>query len=261
MGSMRVYGIGATEATDAAGEKVILDGLDISRLRGIKDEHPDQESMFHTVGGITFAKKIRSQKDCENEYQLKCWNHVKAPFLYAEGVLANDEGHPNAQSAAALIKFTQRHDIPLKMGFSVDGAVIDRVNEAGKKDEKGHILASTVATNLSLTVKPCNSQCRLWMFNDLTKSDMSTPPPERYWKELQKSQRSSSINEDLDFKLYIQVEKLKKSVGSYFGGFTSIKCYKCGNGMKFFKDGDVPNGCNQCGSHFSLSEIWKSLNK
>ncbi|MEM4379124.1 MAG: hypothetical protein QXL01_00355, partial [Thermoplasmatales archaeon] len=225
--ALRIYGIGATEALDNAKEKVILDGLDISHLRGIKDEHPDQDNFFHLVGSVTYAKKIKSEKDCENEYQKRCWNYVKAPFLYAEGMLADDEGHPNAQSAAAMIKFTQRPDIPLKMGFSVDGGVLERRDESGRPSENGKILSKTVATNLSLTVKPCNPQCRIWMFNDLTKSDLTMEPPARYWKELKKSQKQSSITEDLNFSLYLKLEELKKSLTNYFDAFTSIKCYKC----------------------------------
>lgn len=261
MAGLRLYGIGATQNTDNSGEKVLLDGLDISRLRGIKDEHPDQDNFFHLVGGITFAKKIHSIKECDNEYQKRCWEHVKAPFLYAEGTLADEEGHPNAQSAAAMVKFTQRADIPLKMGFSVDGGILDRRNDAGKPAEDGKILAKTIATNLSLTVKPCNPQCRVWMFNDLTKSDITMPAPKRYWKELKKEEKKSSIIEDVELKLYTKVESLKKSLSDYFGGFTSMKCYKCGHGIKFFKAGDVPNGCNNCGAHFSMAELWKALNK
>jgi len=259
--SMKVYGIGATENTDNAGEKVLLDGLDISKLRGIKDEHPEQDNFFHLVGGITYARKIRSEKECENEYQKRCWNHVKAPFLYAEGLLADDEGHPNAQSAAAMVKFTQRPEVPLKMGFSVDGGILDRRDASGKPSDDGKILAKTIATNLSLTVKPCNPQCRVWMFNDLTKSDMTMAPPARYWKELKRAEKNSSVTEDLEVKLYLKMEQLKKSLGDYFGGFTSMKCYKCGHGIKFFKAGEVPNGCSNCGSHFSLSSLWKALNK
>jgi ribosomal protein S27E len=261
MGSMRIYGIGATEALDNVGEKVLLDGLDISRLRGLKDEHPEQENFFHLVGAVTYAKKIKSEKECENEYQRRCWNHVKAPFLYAEGVLADDENHPNAQSAAAMIKFTQRPDIPLKMGFSVDGGILERRDESGRPSENGKILSRAIATNLSLTVKPCNPQCRVWMFNDLTKSDMAMKPPARYWQELHKSEKKSSIIEDTNFKLYLRLESLKKSLQDYFDGFTSIKCHNCGQGIRFFKSGDVPNGCHSCGTHFSLSSIWKALNK
>lgn len=261
MAGLKIYGIGATEAIDNVGERVILDGLDISKLRGLKDEHPEQENFFHLVGAITYAKKIKSEKDCENEYQRRCWNYVKAPFLYAEGELADDENHPNAQSAAAMIKFTQRPDIPLKMGFSIDGGILERRDENGRPSENGKILSRTIATNLSLTVKPCNPQCRVWMFNDLTKSDMAMPPPARYWKELQKPEKTSSIIEDLNFKLYLKLESLKKSLKDYFEAFTSIKCIKCGYAIRFFKSGDIPNGCQLCGAHFSLSSIWKALNK
>jgi ribosomal protein S27E len=259
--ALKIYGIAATEAFDNAKEKVLLDGLDISHLRGLKDEHPEQENFFHLVGAVTYAKKIKSEKDCENEYQKRCWNYVKAPFLYAEGMLADDENHPNAQSAAAMIKFTQRPDIPLKMGFSLDGGILERRTEDGRPSEDGKILARTVATNLSLTVKPCNPQCRVWMFNDLTKSDLAMKPPARYWQELQKAQKKTSITEDANFVLYLKLEQLKKSLKDYFGAFTSIKCFRCGNGMKFFKSGDVPNGCSKCGSYFSLSDIWRALNK
>jgi len=46
------------------------------------------------------------------------------------------------------------------------------------------------------------------------------------------------------------------------GGFTHIKCHNCGNSLRFFKSTEsMPNGCTKCGNSFSMSDIWKSLNR
>lgn len=264
----KVYGIGSVQVPDNVGETIVLDGLDTSHLKLIYDEHSDK-NLFNIVGRISYFKKIHDQSECENPKQLRCWKFAGAPFLYAEGELADDQEHPNAQAAAALIKFTSRPDIQdnLRIGFSVDGGIMERMTSGGQPTEdkeQGKIISQSMVTGLSLTVKPCNPKCVLWPENDLAKSDLSMAPPKGYFEALKKSQAISSFNENLskDLQLYLKLGKLKKSLGDYFAAFTDLKCFKCGKSHRFFKSSsNIPNSCDKCGNQFTMSAIWKSLNK
>lgn len=261
---LSVYGIGVAQCPDNVGETILLDGLDISKLKAITDEHGD-DSAFRHIGVIKKAKKIYSPEECEDDKQKRCWNSAKVPFLYVEGELADAEDHPNAQSAAALIKFASRPEIDLNIGFSVDGGIAERRDQTGnitEDKEAGKVLAKTVAISMSFTTKPCNPKCFLRMENDLTKSDFRAQPPKRYYEALKKAQRTSSFNEHKAVVLHLRLEKLKKSLSDYTSGITDIKCEKCHNGIRFFKSSkDLPNCCNKCGYHFSAKNIWNALNK
>jgi len=261
---LKFFGATAAQNIDNAGEKLLIEGIDISKLQIIKDEHPDQPNFFTTVGAIQVAKKIFSEKDCVNEKELRVWNYVKNPLVYVEGELADGEDHPNAKSAAAFIRFSARPDIPVDVGLSIDGAVLEKQNQHGQIDESGKILSKTAGLAASLTVNPCNPKCKLFLSNDLTKSDLSAPPPARYWSALKKSKAMHSFNESEEgklFKVHLKLETLKKSLIDYHAGFTGIKCKKCGNGIRFFKSSStLPNGCTKCRNHFTMDEIWKALN-
>lgn len=259
----KIYGIGAAQNPDNVKETIYLDGLNIDKLRGIRDEH-EEDSFFRRVGAITFAKKIYSEQDCENERQLRCWNHANVPFLYTEAELADDTDHPNAKSAAEFIKFCQNPNIPIDVGFSVDGGVLERQDSGGNITEdkdKGKNLTKTVAIDLALTVKPCNPKCKMWLENDLAKSDYAAQPPKRYLDALNKSQASTSIIESLsdEMKLLFRLDILKKSLYSMFAEFADVRCDKCGSGERFFKS-DMPNICKKCGKSYSMTKLWKAIN-
>jgi hypothetical protein len=262
-----LYGIIAAQNPDNIGETILIEGLDDSKLKVIKDEHPEQENFFHTIGTIRKTKKIFSEKDCEDDRQRRCWRLAQVPFLYGEGELADDTEHPNAKAAAAMLKFSKRPDVPLDIGFSVDGGIIERRTVSGQPTEDentGKVLARSIGTAASLTVKPCNPKCVTFLTNDLTKSDMIMQPPVGYIAALQKSRASRSFRNTMhnDVKLLLGVERLKKSLTDYFGAFTSLQCKQCGKALRFFKgNSDIPNRCSHCGSHFSLNNIWQALNK
>lgn len=259
---LQFFGVLAAQNRDNAGETLLIEPLDTSRLGPLIDEHPEDIDFFRTLGAITYHTKIMSEQDCKNDRQKLCWDRTRVPLLYIEGELANSEDHPNAKSAAALIRFCARPEITnLKVGLSIDGGILSRTNESGQPDENGKILAKAVALRGSLTHKPCNPKCFIVPMNDLQKSDLGAPP-EAYWEALKKSQATSSIIQRPDFKLYLAMDKLKKSIGDYMGAFTSIRCKQCGNGVRFFKSSkDIPNGCSGCGTHFTMNDIWGALNK
>ena len=259
----RWYGIGAAQNDDNVGEKLLLDGLE-DRVKFIRDEHDDL-SAFRLLGSVNNSKKIYSEKDCEDEQQRRCWKHAGVPFLYVAGEFADDQDHPNAQSAASLLKFTSRNDVPLKMGLSIDGGIIERQTPDGRPTEdkdQGKILARTLGSSVAFTVKPCNPKCAIFLENDLAKSDYKSAPPARYFEALKKSQAKHSFNEIPEWQLYIKLDNLKKSLVNYTGGFTSMKCHTCGTNQRFFKSStDMPNGCSKCGKNYSMAQLWKALNK
>ncbi len=265
MAGTEFYGIGAAQNVDNSGELLYIEGLDNSRLTKVKDEH-DKDNFFHTLGSVKFSKKIMSEKDCENSYQKRCWSYVKVPFLYCEGVLADDHDHPNAKAAASILKFSQRQDVPLNVGLSIDGAVLERKDASGKvteDKETGKNLTKTVGLAVSFTTKPCNPKCKLFLKNDLTKSIADAPVPKVVLDAINREQSRSSFTEQLKpvWDLYSKMQKLKKSLDDYFTGFAGVKCHDCGNAVRFFKSSkDIPNFCRNCGSSFSLSELWKAIN-
>jgi len=255
----KVYGIGAAQTPDNVGETIVIAGMNLDKCRILSDEHADDEGtlpMFRIIGAITKAIPIHTEQECQDDRQRKCWRHAAVPFIYVEGELADGTEHPDALSAAALIKFCQQPNIPLKIGLSVEGGTLER----GGPDKK--TLMQTLATGFAITVKPCNPVCSLFLMNDLAKSDRNIPPPARYFEALKKSQSKTSLIENRDVVLKYYIEKLKKSVSDYMGGFTHIKCHNCGNAVRFFKSTEsMPNGCAHCGDSFSMSDIWKALNR
>jgi len=253
-----VFGIGASQNKDNVGETIVIDGMDLSKCRVLSDEHGDSEGnipFFRIIGSITKAIPIHSEDECQDAYQLKCWKHSGVPFIYTEAEMADETGHPDAISAAALLKFCHSQpSVPLKIGLSVEGGIIER-----SPDKK--TLMKTVASGFAVTIKPCNPVCSLWLKHDLQKSDKNITPPARYFEALNKSQSKHSFIENKEAILQHHIERIRKSLADYQGGFTSVKCYNCGSGQRFFKSGDVPNGCQKCGENFSMADIWKALNR
>lgn len=262
----RIFGIAAAEKKDREGETILIDGLDISRLHLLKDEH-EHDDFFHKVGSISFSKKIYGEQDCENPKQLRAWQSAKVPLVYIEGEIADDPSlnHQNAQATSAMIKFAARPDVPLDVGLSIDGGILSRKTESGMVSEDGKIIAQSVGLAASVTVKPANPMCKLWLENDLQKSILTAKVPSNILELLKKSHSKHSFHETMDrahVEVILKLASLKKSLEDYQSAFTDIKCGKCGSGERFFKSStDVPNACGKCGSSHSMASVWKSLNK
>jgi len=188
--------------------------------------------------------------------------------LYGEGELADDTEHPNAKAAAAVIKFSQRDDIPLTVGFSIDGGIMQRMTKDGQPTEDkemGKVLAQTLGIAASLTVKPCNPRCLAFIEGDLQKSIATAPEPSNYVELLRKSQSKTSFIESLGgdrAKIFLKLNGLKKSLDDYFSGFTSMRCNSCSKPVRFFKStSSMPHKCSECEGVFSMNSIWKAINK
>lgn len=226
--------------------------MDISSIRLLNDEHAS-DTMFQILGHITQAKKIVSVKDCEDEYQVRCWKALNRPFLYIRGKIADEEGHPNATAAASLIKYGLQNP-DFKVGLSVEGSTLER---------KGSDLTKTKVKNVSLTVKPANPHTFILPVNDLAKSFDKVELPEQYRNvEGRKQFRSVPDTEKILLAKSVFLKELKelaKSDSATMDSAAVIKCWNCGQSKLFMKS-RLPNRCIACGEAFSMSDIFKARN-
>lgn len=159
--------IAGSQLRDTQGEMLSVEGADISELeagRGrLNDNHG--KGFFNAIGRITSAKKIFKSEDCEDERQEYYWNKVKAPFIYVKGYLYDDEDHPNARAAAAILRNIHKADTPLQLKASVEGGVVSR----GLSDPS--LLARTKIHSVALTFTPANNNT-LVEPTSLNKSDI-----------------------------------------------------------------------------------------
>ena len=142
-----------SELKDTQGETLSIEGADISELeagRGrLNDDHG--KGFFNSLGKITEAKKIFKSEDCTNARHTYYWEKIKAPYIYVAGELYDNEDHPNARAAAAILRNIHREDVPLKLKASVEGGVMSR----GISDPSR--LAQTKIHSVALTFTPANT--------------------------------------------------------------------------------------------------------
>jgi len=145
--------IAGSQLRDTQGEMLSVEGADISELEAGKGRLNDNhgKGFFNSIGRITGAKKIFKRDDCENERQEYYWDKVKAPYIYVKGYLYDDEDHPNARAAAAILRNIHKADTPLQLKASVEGGVLSR----GISDSS--LLARTKIHSVALTFTPANN--------------------------------------------------------------------------------------------------------
>lgn len=156
-----IDGIASSQAIDTAGEIVDLKGLDISSLVAgpINWEH-QKDLPAQIVGKILEAKKIFSKEDCSNDRQAYYWSKCEIPFLYIVARLFDDK-KPSSVEVAALFKDDAEHpEEPDMVGFSVEGAKIEKV---------GAIVTRSIARKVTVTVIPANKTCIAEMIPDKSK--------------------------------------------------------------------------------------------
>ena len=145
--------IAGSQLRDTQGEMLSVEGADISDLmagRGrLNDNHG--KGFYNSIGKVTGAKKIFKEEDCENDRHKYYWSKVKAPFIYVKGELYDNDDHPNAKAAAAIIRNIHKADTPLKIKASVEGGVVSR----GVSDSA--LLARTKIHSVALTFTPANN--------------------------------------------------------------------------------------------------------
>lgn len=145
--------IAGSQLRDTQGEMLSVEGADISELEAGRGRWNDNhgKGFFNSIGRITFAKKIFSFDDCDDDRQKYYWEKVKTPYIYARGILYDDDEHPNAKAAAAILRNIHKADCPLKLKASVEGGVLAR----GIRDEA--LLARTKIHSVALTFTPANN--------------------------------------------------------------------------------------------------------
>jgi hypothetical protein len=145
--------IAGSQLRDTQGEMLSVEGADITDLtlgKGrINDNHG--KGFFNAIGRITHAKKIFKSEDCDDDRQKYYWDKVKAPYIYVKAELYDDEDHPNARAAAAILRNLHKTDCPLQLKASVEGGVISR----GISDNS--LLARTKIHSIALTFTPANN--------------------------------------------------------------------------------------------------------
>jgi ribosomal protein S27E len=153
--------VAGSQLRDTQGEMLSIEGCDISKLENggaiWTDNHG--KGFFNNIGRITYGKKIFKAEDCEDERQRYYWEKIRAPYIYAKGYLYDDEDHPNARAAAAVVRNIHKSDCPLKMKSSVEGGVVSR----GISDST--LLARTKLTGVALTLTPANQATLLEPLN------------------------------------------------------------------------------------------------
>jgi hypothetical protein len=142
-----------SQLRDSQGEMLSVEGADIDELAAGRGRWNDNhgKGFFNSIGRITHAKKIFKAEDCEDDRQKYYWEKVKAPYVYVKGYLYDDEDHPNAKAAAAILRNIHKADVPLKLKASVEGGVLSR----GISDPT--LLARTKIHSVALTFTPANA--------------------------------------------------------------------------------------------------------
>lgn len=146
-----IDGIGASQNIDSSGECILIEGMDISSLdrsgvfnwEHLKD-HPGQ-----IVGKILKAKKIFSEKDCEDDRQLMYWKKCGVPYIYVMGELMDDY-KDSAKEVAGMFRYDHdrqdRQEVDV-LGFSIEGSYIAR---------EGSMVVKSIARKCTITTANCN---------------------------------------------------------------------------------------------------------
>ncbi len=164
---LKIDGIASSEHLDSSGEVLKIDGHDISDLiegKGVLNWEHNNDSSEDIVGAIIFAKKIKKKSDCDNEREEMFWDACKVPFVYIIAELFDDEEHPGAVAAAAMIRFYKNRGMKVLAGFSVEGATLDK---------QDNILKRSVGRRVALTLRPCNKSAISDVYEDSKNKDLT----------------------------------------------------------------------------------------
>ncbi len=151
-----IHGIAASEHLDSSGERIKIDGVDITSLTkdGTFNYEHDSKSPSSIVGKIWEAKKILKRADCDNDSQKYFWDKIKMPFIYVAGELFDSVGHASAADVAAMLRYDQldvmNKDAKKLINFSIEGSRVEKT---------GQIITKCIARKVSVTLTPCNKVC------------------------------------------------------------------------------------------------------
>lgn len=157
-----IDGIAASENIDSSGERISIAGMDISSLategvftyeheaaKNAAGENITIKMPHQTVGKILKAKKIFSEKDCEDDRELHFWKKCQTPYIYIMGELFDDYTDAARDLAGKFRYDSDRKDQNQRsvMNFSIEGSYIAR---------NGIEVTRSVARKCTITVFPCN---------------------------------------------------------------------------------------------------------
>lgn len=149
MGTL-LHGCASSEALDTSGERILIDGLDISTLdkTGVLNYEHKSDLPNQVVGKILKAHKIFKVEDCQDKHMLYFWNKIQTPFVYIVGELFDDVGHEGAKDVAAMLRYDakNKHDKNI-VNFSIEGH---------KLEKDGQNIVKAIARKCTITVQPCN---------------------------------------------------------------------------------------------------------
>ncbi len=151
-----IHGIAASEHLDSSGERIKIEGVDVTSLTkdGTFNYEHDSKSPSSIVGKIWEAKKILKRSDCDNDHHRYFWDKIKMPFIYVAGELFDSVGHTSAGEVAAMLRYDQldvmNKDAKKLINFSIEGSRVEK---------SGQIITKCIARKVSITLTPCNKVC------------------------------------------------------------------------------------------------------
>jgi hypothetical protein len=157
---MILDGISASQHLDSSGEVLDIKNHDISDLvegRGVLNFEHNNDSPDDIIGSIIFAKKIMKKDDCENDRELMYWDACGTPFVYIKAELFDNEDHPGAVAAAAMVRYYHKREQKILAGFSIEGATLER---------EDNYLKRSVGRRVALTLRPCNKSAISGVYSD-----------------------------------------------------------------------------------------------
>lgn len=144
-----IHGIAASENIDSSGERISIEGMDISSLEkdGVYNWEHKADQPGQVVGKVLKARKIFSEQDCEDDHQLHFWQKCQVPYLYVMGELMDDYKE-SAKEVAGMFRYDLDHQGDRNVcNFSIEGAKIDK---------QGMDILKSIARKVTITVTPCN---------------------------------------------------------------------------------------------------------
>ena len=167
-----IHGCAATEHIDSSGERISIEGLDISSLPidGLFNYEHKSDIPAQVVGKILLAKKIFKKEDCETPEQLYFFEKCKnTPYVYVMGELFDGVGHKGAQEVAAMFKY----DALARKNGRESKNVANFSIEGSKLDKDGNNITKSLARKVTITTLACNKAAIAELFEEGKKTEKS----------------------------------------------------------------------------------------
>lgn len=191
---MILAGIFAAETIDSSGERLMVDGLDISSFQDgtapVNYEHKDAKDSNgeEKVGVVLDAKKIFSARDCTSALERRAWESVRQPLVFGHVRLFDGAGHSGAMALAASIRDQVANDEKVLVRWSIEGSTLAR---------EGNVLKESMAIALAATWTPCNKVCDTILLEDpQAPAGFDKAPSEKKTSSLLESALKSELPEE-----------------------------------------------------------------